>query len=95
MRDEYTFVPNVYFDEHLAELSGAEIKVLLAITRRTFGEQKESDEISLSQFERMTGLDRKSVIAGLRGLIQRGLVVQTQAARDIRPASYKCVMPED
>ena len=46
MRDEYTFVPNVYFDEHLAELSGAEIKVLLAITRRTFGEQKESDELA-------------------------------------------------
>lgn len=31
----FTMVPNEVIDEHLSELSGAEIKVLLAISRYT------------------------------------------------------------
>ena len=95
MSDEYTFVPNVYVDEHLAELSGAETKVLLAIIRRTFGEQKDSDEISIEQLQQMTGLARNSVRSGLRGLLERGLIAQTKSAEGIRPTSYKCVIPRD
>ena len=45
----YTPVPDELFDEQLAELSGAELKVLLYVCRRTFGFKKESDNISLSQ----------------------------------------------
>jgi len=93
MTEGYVPIPNVYFDEYLAELSGAELKVLLAILRRTVGWRKESDAISLSQLEQMTGLDRKSVIAGLRGLTERGLIVQTQAASGSKAASYKCAIP--
>jgi len=92
MTEGFVPVPNVYF-EHLADLSGAEIKVLLAILRKTAGWRKESDNISLSQLEEMTGLDRKSVIAGLRGLLARGLIAQTQAAAGSKAASYKCVIP--
>jgi hypothetical protein len=33
----YTMVPDELFDEHLPFLSGAELKVLLYIIRRTFG----------------------------------------------------------
>jgi hypothetical protein len=42
------------FDEQLPDLSGAELKVLLYIIRRTFGFKKDSDNISLSQM--LTGL---------------------------------------
>jgi len=93
MTEGFTNMPNVYIDEYLPELSGAELKVLLVVLRRTVGCQKESEEISLSQFERMTGLTRHSVINGLRRLIERGLVVQTQAAKGVRAASYRCVIP--
>ena len=93
MTEGLTNMPNVYIDEYLPELSGAEVKVLLAILRSTVGCQKESEEISLSQLERMTGLTRHSVIDGLRRLIERGLVVQTQEARGIKAASYRCVIP--
>ena len=92
MTEGFVPVPNAYF-EHLADMSGAELKVLLAILRRTVGWRKESDEISLSQLEQMTGLDRKSVIKGLRGLLERGLVAQTQAAAGSKAASYTCAAP--
>ena len=92
MTEGFVPVPNAYF-EHLADLSGAELKVLLAILRRTVGWRKDSDEISLSQLEQMTGLDRKSAIKGLRGLLERGLVAQTQAAAGSKAASYACVIP--
>ena len=45
----YTQVPDELFDELMSELSGAELKVLLYIIRRTFGFKKDSDNISLSQ----------------------------------------------
>ena len=92
MTEGFVPVPNVYF-EYLAELSGAELKVLLAILRKTAGWRKESDEISLRQLEKMTGLARHSVIAGLRGLLKRGLIVQIQAAVGSKATSYTCVIP--
>src|SRR4028118_1479580 len=45
----YTPVPDELFDEQLPDLSGAELKVLLYVIRRTFGFKRESDTISLSQ----------------------------------------------
>ena len=93
MIEGYTPVPNIYIDEHLADLSGAETKLLFAILRKTAGWRKEQDEISLSQLEQMTGLDRKSVIVGLRGLLERRLIAQVKAAAGSRAASYRCVIP--
>src|SRR2546427_11455404 len=45
----FTQVPDEFFDFLLPRLSGAEIKVLLYIMRRTFGWKKASDDISFSQ----------------------------------------------
>lgn len=53
----YTQVPDVIFDELLHILSGAELKVLLYIIRRTFGFKKASDDISLNQM--LNGIVRK------------------------------------
>lgn len=44
-----TPVPDQLFDELLPRLSGAELKVLMYIIRRTFGFKKQSDDISLAQ----------------------------------------------
>jgi hypothetical protein len=52
-----TPVPDEVFDELLADLSGAEIKVLLYICRRTFGWKKERDTISLNQL--VNGIHKK------------------------------------
>ena len=92
MTEGFVPVPNAYF-EHLADLSGAELKVLLAILRRTVGWRKESDEISIEQLQQMTGLARNSVRAGLRGLLERGLIEQRSNATGSKAASYTCIIP--
>src|SRR5215216_6377980 len=53
----YTMVPDELFDELLGLVSGAELKVLLYIVRRTFGFKKDSDSISFNQF--LTGITTK------------------------------------
>jgi len=92
MTEGYVPVPNAYF-EYLADLSGAELKVLLAILRRTVGWRKESDVISIEQLQQMTGLSRNSVRAGLRGLLERGLIVKRARATGSKAASYTCAVP--
>ena len=79
-------VPDQLFDELLAELSGAEIKVLLYIIRRTYGFKRERDAISLSQMlcgiqtkdgkvlDRGVGLSKPTLLAAMRGLTERGIV---------------------
>lgn len=64
-------MPNVLFD--LAkELTAAELRVLLAVVRCTFGWQKSKDRISLSRFQELTGMSRQGVLNGLEGLRDRG-----------------------
>src|SRR5260221_4840728 len=46
-----TPVPDILFDRLLTELSGAELKVLLYIIRRTKGFKKDTDAISLNQLQ--------------------------------------------
>src|SRR3954466_979968 len=83
----YTPVPDELFDELLVDLSGAELKVLLYIIRRTFGFKRESDNISLSQMltglktqdgrvlDRGVGLSKKTLLVALRALRERGVIV--------------------
>src|SRR5687767_13626524 len=79
----YTTVPDELFDELLAELSGAELKVLLYVVRRTFGFKKGSDRISKAQLERGisssdgtvrdrgTGLSRRAIRLAVDSLVRR------------------------
>ena len=91
----YTQVPDVIFDELLHVLSGAELKVLLYIIRRTFGFKKASDDISLNQMlngivrkdgERLDGgcgvKNRTSLSQALQSLEKMGIIVKK---RNISP----------
>ena len=83
----YTQVPDELFDTLMVELSGAELKVLLYIIRRTFGFKRDSDTISLSQMlgglksrdgrqlDRGVGISKRSLLAALRSLHERGIIV--------------------
>jgi replication protein O len=83
----YTQVPDALFDELMAYLSGAELKVLLYIIRRTFGFKKESDTISLRQIcngiktregevlDKGTGLSLSTVQIALKGLLEKNCVI--------------------
>jgi hypothetical protein len=56
-----TQVPDELFDEIMVHLSGAELKVLLYVIRRTYGFKRESDNISLSQM--LTGIVKRGARA--------------------------------
>lgn len=88
--EPYTKIPNALLDT-MHELGNAELRIVLAIVRRTAGWQKECDVISLTQLETMTGLGRRHVIQGLRELETRGLIEHTPAKRNGR--CYRLVTP--
>lgn len=81
-----TFVPDDLFDLLAPRLSEAELRVLLYIIRRTFGFGKHTDAISLKQLtagiiardgrilDYGTGMSRKGVIAGIKGLLDKGII---------------------
>jgi len=58
-------------------LSGQEWQILWVIIRKTYGWQKKSDQISLSQFSILTGIDRSNVCRALSGLIGKGVIKKT------------------
>lgn len=83
-----TSVPDQLFDELMPYLTGAELKVLLYIIRRTFGFKKSSDDISLSQMvngikkkngeilDKGTGLGKASVARALNTLEQKNIILR-------------------
>src|SRR5688500_12031672 len=83
----YTPVPDELFDELMVDLSGAELKVLLYIIRRTFGFKRDADMISLSQMlngirladgralDRGVGLSKKTLLLALRTLEDRRIIL--------------------
>src|SRR5687767_12689394 len=82
----YTMVPDEVFDELLVELSGAELKVLLYIIRRTFGFKRDEDAISLSQMlngittraghvlDRGVGISKPTLLQALRSLEDKNII---------------------
>ncbi len=81
-----TVVPDDVFDVLAPRLKESELRVLLYIVRHTFGWRKYSDAISLSQLtngirtregqivDLGTGMSRKAVIAGVKGLVEKGII---------------------
>jgi len=100
----YTQVPDELFDEQLPDLSGAELKVLLYIIRRTFGFKRESDNISISQMlnglctrsgrqlDRGVGLSKKTLLLAIRSLEEQAIIM-TERRRSVEkgdePTTYR------
>lgn len=85
LKPNFTQIPNVFFDEIYSKLGFAELKVLLYIMRRTYGFQKKTDKISLTQFENGidkldtgTGLARKNIISALSSLEEKKIVIKNK-----------------
>jgi hypothetical protein len=70
----YTQIPNVLLEEVLADAGLAELKITLAIARRTFGHQVWKRCFSNTRLQEFTGLSRQSVTDGLRAAEERGFV---------------------
>lgn len=70
----HTQTPNDLFDVHMALMGESELKVTLAIIRKTLGYHKTKDAISLTQLQKLTGLSRQGASDGTTAAIARGLV---------------------
>jgi DNA-binding transcriptional ArsR family regulator len=89
-----TQVPDMLFDELLPDLSGAELKVLLYIIRRTFGFKKDADAIALSQIQhgitradgtrldRGTGLAKSTAVEAIKRLEAMGIIEAVRSGPD-------------
>lgn len=69
----YTRTPNALFDA-LPELSEVKLKLVLHIIRKTIGWGKDTDPISLTQFEQATDLSRPAIVEALKELLDQGWI---------------------
>lgn len=71
----FTRVPNDLIDA-MASLGNAELRIMLAIARKSIGWDKESDVISYSQFQQLTGLTRRNAFNAVEALDKKGLIIR-------------------
>lgn len=69
---------NTLIDRYCPNTRGGEFKLLLCIYRHTLSEVSRLKLISLTDFMRITGLSKNTVIAGLRSLEEKQLIKRTE-----------------
>lgn len=82
-----TQVPNLLFDELLSTLSFAELKVLLAVNRATWGwidtktgARKQRAWLACSRMQEKTGLSKRAITNAIAALVKRRLLIVADAA---------------
>jgi phage replication O-like protein O len=94
-KPNHTQTPNSFFDESLKHISSLpELKVVLAIIRKTLGWQKNKDKISMSQIKEMTGLQQQSVKRGIDLALEHGFIDREPCGQQFF-YSLKLVTPRD
>lgn len=77
----YCPIPNVILDEWIHRLGHAEFKILMFISRKTFGWHKIRDRISLSQIHKATGFTRSNITNAIRSLCKLGLLMKMKMGK--------------
>ena len=77
----YTQFPNIIIDDMMWQLTGAQVKIILAIARKTFGWHKQTDRISNSQLTGLTGLSEAGLIKAMKGLLKMQLIIKEQTGK--------------
>jgi phage replication O-like protein O len=78
VEDGYTRVAHGILEAlALADLGKRHYKVLLVMIRQTYGYNKKSDEVSLTQFETKTGVLKPNVSTTIDELVTMGVLVRT------------------
>ena len=71
----YTAIANEIMDALAKmDLSSSESRILRVVLRKTYGWNKPNDQISLSQFQKLTSLSRQMVCHAIKLLVKRGLL---------------------
>lgn len=78
LEDGYTPIANDILEGVMAlNLSREELLIVLAIFRQTYGWKRKEAEISLSQFERLTHLDRRNLSRAAKNLLDREIIFRS------------------
>lgn len=87
----FTQIPNELFDDYITKLTPTAFVILLVIFRKTIGWHKLEDDISVTQFQEVTGYSRPTVIKCLKELIEKEYITCEKAHGNI-PAKYRISM---
>ena len=90
-----TQVPNIFFEYWMAQLTPAEFKVLMCLSRKTFGWHKKKDKVSIKQIQKMTQLHKSGIVKNVQKLIDLGLVKKIKSKTsdgDDAPNEYEIVV---
>ena len=78
-KPNYTQLPNALLDIHMPHMKEAELRVVLAIARATFGWHKTQDKLSITQLMEKTGLTRQGVVNGIQSGVERGVIKREES----------------
>lgn len=90
----YTRLPNDII-EAMPYLGNAELRVLLAIARKTIGFQKDADRISVSQIETLTGLTSRNAQRAIVSLLEKGYITREQIGKQAYSYAIQTISPRD
>lgn len=77
VEDGHVDLANEIIEQFLKlQLSGNQWRILWVIFRQTNGWYKKTDHISVSQFERKTGLKRGHIVRALNDMIQKKIITR-------------------
>lgn len=72
---DYFRVKNDWFDALIAyRIPGEQMQILLYIIRKTYGWRQKKAKITLTEFEKATGIRRRSISRGLQALRQKNII---------------------
>lgn len=82
---QFTPVPSETLERLAAAgLTGREFRIVLVVWRKTWGWSKEKDKIPMSQFARLTGIDRRKCHVLLTGLVDKKIIKKSVAVKGDR-----------
>ena len=87
-----TQVPDIILDEWMPHLSGAELAIVLAVARKTFGWGKSFDRIGTAQMIELTGLARRAIQMACDSLGAVGILAIRVAGDGVTANAYKLNM---
>lgn len=81
----YTAIANELLEKIISsKFIGSEIAILIFIIRKTYGFNKKTDRISLTQFEAGTKLSRPTVILAIKNLASKKIIIKNNSVFSVQ-----------
>ena len=74
----YTQIPNDLFEKYMPDMGMAELKVVMALARETFGYNRTQKRMSIRKLAKATGLTARNAYNGAIEAVKRGLIGMEQ-----------------